>query len=413
MDYILTIAVLLAILPAALVMICGKSWVRWTLLGALAVPLLMVIYTDRHDIVTTLNIKYIFFLGALLAILPGSVVLLCERAWIRWAMLGLFLPLLIFDFSAINFFSHEYYRGTSRGMEISLVYIVAVTMLLTFSVLKGFRNPVPDWGVRFYALYFICGIISLQNSVKWSYSAFELWKMAMVYLAVYYYLEFSRGDFDIILYGIAAVVMINFVVIVIQHLQGIYQVPGLFPHQNSLAMYMTLAGNLFFARCFNRVEGRYSLFFFFAFVMASAILARTYSRGALLCYPIGGLVTLFYSMRFHCSVRKLTIVLILGTVCTIGLIIMMPRIIERFEQAPKSSAQTRKDFAIAAINMMKDVPLAGVGINNWGVKINPPYTYSEHRDKRPGAADDEDSHFRFSCRISRGAPRRRSGRSCR
>ena len=383
MDYILTAAVIFAILPAALVMVCGKSWVRWTLLSLLAVPLLMIFYTDRNDAATTLNIKYIFFIGALLALLPGSIILLCERAWIRWAMLGLFLPLLIFNYSAINFISRETYRGTARGLEISLVYIVAAAMLLTMSILKGYRNPFPEWGTRLYALYFISGVISLQNSVMMGYSAFELWKMVMiylVYLAIYYYLEFSRGDFDIILYGIAIVVIVNFVAIVIQHQQGIYQVPGLFPHQNSLAMYMTLAGTLFFARSFNRVEGRYSIFFFITFLMASGILVRTYSRGALACYPIGCLVTLISSMRFHCSLRKLIIVLFLGILCTIGLVIMMPRIIERFENAPKASAQTRKNLAVAALNMIKDVPLAGVGINNWGVRINPPYTYSEHRD---------------------------------
>ena len=30
-------------------------------------------------------------------------------------------------------------------------------------------------------------------------------------------------------------------------------------------------------------------------------------------------------------------------------------------------------------NMMKDKPLAGVGLNNWGIKINPPYPYCEYR----------------------------------
>ena len=382
MDYILIAAVLLAILPASVVLVCGRSWVRWTMLSILFIPLLMVTYADRQD-PSHLNLKYLFFIAALLAMLPTAVVLLCERAWVRWTMLGLFLPLLIFDFTALNFFSHEYYRGTARGLEISLVYLVAATLLLTFSILKGFLNPFPDWGSRLYLLYFLCGAVSLWNSVKWSYSCFELWKMVMiylVYLAVYYYLEFSRGDFDIILYGLAVVVMINFGVIMIQHFQGIYQVPGLFPHQNSLAMYMTLAGTLFFARSFNRVEGKYSLFFFTAFVMASAILARTYSRGALACYPLGGVLTLLYSMRYKCSLRKLTIVLILGTICSIALIVMLPRIIERFETAPESSGQTRKNFAVAAINMIKDLPVTGVGINNWGIRINPPYNYSRHRE---------------------------------
>ena len=57
--------------------------------------------------------------------------------------------------------------------------------------------------------------------------------------------------------------------------------------------------------------------------------------------------------------------------------------------ASESSWGTRKNLAVAARNMIKDKPFFGVGINNWGYKINPPYTYSEHRDKRPGANNDE------------------------
>ena len=30
--------------------------------------------------------------------------------------------------------------------------------------------------------------------------------------------------------------------------------------------------------------------------------------------------------------------------------------------------------------MVRDRPYFGVGLNNWGVVINPPYRYGEHRD---------------------------------
>ena len=40
---------------------------------------------------------------------------------------------------------------------------------------------------------------------------------------------------------------------------------------------------------------------------------------------------------------------------------------------------TRQYLAASAWNMMKDKPLAGVGLNNWGIKINPPYPYCEYR----------------------------------
>ena len=319
-----------------------------------------------------------------MAILPGTVALLCSRTWIRYAMLGLTMPLLVFNSTAINFFSHEYYRGTSRGMEISIIYIIAFTVLLTLSILRGPRNLFPDWGSRLYLLYFLLCLPSLRNADNLLFSFFELWKMIMihlVFLAVYHYLEFSKGDFDIIMYGVLIVVSINFAVIVLQHFQGIYQVRGVFPHQNSLAMYMLLAGLLFFSRYFNRTEGWRSKIFFVGFGMASAALIRTYSRGAIACYPMSGLLTLLCSIRYKFTFRKIYIMMLLGVVGMIGVAAFLPRVIERFEKAPEASGQTRKNLAIAALNMMKDVPYAGVGINNWGIKINPPYNYSRHREK--------------------------------
>ncbi|MBO4303312.1 MAG: O-antigen ligase family protein [Lentisphaeria bacterium] len=337
--------------------------------------------------------KYIFFCTAILAILPGTVILLCRRPWIRWAMLGLNLPLVMFNTTSINFFSHEFYRGTSRGMEISLIYLVALIILLTFALLKRSKTFLPDWGSVLYLLYFFLSLPSLARSENLLFSFFELWKMAMiylVYLTVYQYLEYTKGDFDILLYGIMIVVGVNFIVVVVQHLIGYYQVPGTFPHQNSMAMYMQLAGMLFFARYFNLREKRKGLLFLFFFALASASLLRTYSRGAIACYPIAGLLTLFLSVWHRFNLRKVYITLFLVFLGLVGLALFLPRIIERFEKAPESSGQTRKEFAIAAINMMKDHPLTGVGINNWGIKINPPYPYSKHREDRHYKEDYKD-----------------------
>ena len=329
--------------------------------------------------------KYLFFTAAMFAVLPGTAVLLCKRAWIRWATLGLSVPLLLFDETAVNFFSRELYRGTARGMEISIIHIVAVIMLSALTILKGPGKLFPDRGSRLYLCYFLCCLPSLRHADDLLFSFFELWKMVMAYLvflAVYRYLEFSRGDCDVILYGIAIVVAVNFIAVVIQHFRGIYQVRGLFPHQNSLAMYMLAAGLLFFGRWFNRVEPWRSWGFLGVFLMASVMLVRTYSRGALVCYPAGGLVTLYWSIRRQFRARMIFMMFGIGLIGLVGLLLFLPRIVERFEKAPESSGETRRNLAVAAVNMMKDAPLTGVGINNWGIKINPPYRYSRHREER-------------------------------
>jgi hypothetical protein len=49
---------------------------------------------------------------------------------------------------------------------------------------------------------------------------------------------------------------------------------------------------------------------------------------------------------------------------------------------------TRQYLAASAWNMMCDKPFVGVGLNNWGIKINPPYPYCEYRYGNKGYAPD-------------------------
>ena len=326
--------------------------------------------------------KYLLFAAAVIGILPMTVFLICDRRMIRLSVLGLILPLLAFDGTAINFFSHETYRGTSRGMEVSLVYIMAAILLLAFTILRGQRKFCPDWGSRIYILYFLLCIPSLFNSANILFSTFELWKMMMIHLifmAAYYYLEFNDGDIDIIIYGLTAMVAVNFMEVIIQYFYGVYRARGVFPHPNSMAMFMEIAGILLFSRIFNNREGRLTLLFFTVFLMAAVAIVRSYSRGAIFCFPLGLTITLLCSLLGGLSIGKTRWLMVIVPVALAGALIFMPKIVERFKRAPKSSADTRKSLAVAAIRMMRDKPWVGVGINNWGIKINPPYPYGEHR----------------------------------
>ena len=337
--------------------------------------------------------KYLVFAIAVACTLPVMVFLLLDRRFIRWSIWELIVPLAVFNRVSINFFSHESYRGSSRGMEVSIIYIAALTLLLIFSIINGKRRLLPETGSKIYLGYFLLSLPSLINTPNMLYSFFEIWKMIMVYLvflAVYYFLEFTDGDLDTILYGVAVMVAINFVVILLQHfILHKYQVYGVFPHQNSMAMFMAIAGLVFLARFLNVPDRRGAWLFFIAFLLASFAVVRSYSRGAIFCYPIGGTVTVLCSMRRKMmsfrKLRKLILICLLGAT---GLAIFMPRIIHRFQTAPEASGETRKYFAIAAFNMICDKPILGVGINNWGVCINPPYTYSTHRDFDKGFTDE-------------------------
>jgi len=336
-------------------------------------------------------LKYIFFSASIIGIIPAVFLLLCYRHWMRWCALFMIMLQLVFERTSITFFSHDDYRGTSRGWEISLIYIIAVIIMLTFIVRCKTMKLFPDIGAWIYLLYGLWSLLSDINAASDMYCFFELWKMAMMYLvflATFNYLEFSKGDFDIIIYGLAAVVFVNFLSIVYQHLVGYFQVCGVFPHQNSMAMWLMMVGTMFLSRSLNGRDRFTTILHFFIFFLASVSLFRSYSRGAIFCYPISCGLTLLFSYTSPISAKKLIFTACLLAAAMLMVMVFLPNVVDRFENAPKSSLETRKNLATAALNMVKDKPMIGVGLNNWGIKINPPYDYSRHRDPKKGYHED-------------------------
>ena len=325
--------------------------------------------------------KYLIFLIAFMGVLPLGYVLAMNSKYIRYAFFAVLLPVMMFNQVSINFFSHETYRGTSRGMEVSLVYLIAAAMLIAM-LLHYQRKPLlPDAGSKIYWIYFLLCLPSFANADNTLYSWFELWKMIMMYvvfLCAWYYLYWTR-DFNTVMICFGIVAGATFLTVVWQHVKGIHQANGFFPHQNSMGMYMCLVAPVFFAYYFNRNKGWKRWLFAGFFLAASAACMRTYSRGAMVCLPIGCAITTLLSLRYQFHFRKIQILMPIFLLCFFGALLLLPNIIKRFESAPKESLMTRQYLAASAWNMMKDKPFAGVGLNNWGIKINPPYPYCEYR----------------------------------
>ena len=221
--------------------------------------------------------KYLIFLIAFMGVLPLGYILTMNRKYMRYAFLAVLLPVMMFNQVSINFFSHETYRGTSRGMEVSLVYLIALAMLIGMWILYRKKPFFPDTGSKLYLLYFLLSIPSLINADNVLFSWFELWKMIMMYIVfitTYYYLYYYR-DFNTVIISFGIVATVTFISVVFQHIKGIHQAPGLFPHQNSMGMYMCLIAPVFFAYYFNRNKGWKRYLFAGFFLVASAACMRT------------------------------------------------------------------------------------------------------------------------------------------
>lgn len=327
--------------------------------------------------VIVLEIKHIVFFMALFFSLPLGYLLSLDRRLLRATFFVMMLVPLGFETTSINFYPDEFYRGTARGIEISLMYILCISALLAM-FLRGVKIRFYAKGVLPYLLLFVCSVVSVINAESALISFYEIWKLLMMYLVfvtVYSYMLHNR-DYEIFIWGIAAMLVISFLVVVKgKYLDGIYQARGVFQHQNSMGMYLSLICPVFLAGWLNCKSIFKATFFALMLLLNAAALFSTYSRGAIACFFVSCTVTLLLSLAVGVTIRKLKIVGYVAVCALLGVGLFLSQVIYRFKYASETSSRARMFYATAALNMIKAEPL-GVGVNNWSLKMNRPYLYN-------------------------------------
>jgi len=329
-------------------------------------------------------VKYIIFFGALLMGLPLLTAWLLSHP--RRVRLMATMHAFSIAFSVwvtLNFFPDPLYRGTARGIETTISDLFALALLAAIFLLRRGRITwlPPGWWA--YGLYFLAGVISLVNADSLLYGFYELWKMMWMwvcFLVVYNYVLHTR-DVEAILRGLALSAIVSLLVVLWQkYVTGVFQTSGPFAHQNSMAMFYGMSAPVFLAHWLGqRQDRRWSRFLYpAAFMAATGCVFSTLSRGAIFFFPFGCLPVAARVLIQRWDERKIRIVFVLFLVGIVGIAKMGGTIIDRFLYAPEASGGMRKHLAVAACNMAND-KILGVGINNWGIKINPPYEYAEHR----------------------------------
>ena len=222
--------------------------------------------------------KYLIFTIALLGVPPLTFLLYLNQKWIKYAFWLMIMAMTVYISTSINFFSHEAYRGSARGMEVSFIHLLSAAVLGALILRGKVRGIFPEWGFRLYFIYFLLCLPSLSSAADTLIAWFEVWKMMMMfifYLAVYYYLA-ATDDVKSVLGGLAAFTIINMLMVVKEHYAGYYQPHGVFPHQNSMAVTMHMFGAMFFA-CYmvNGTKSHFGKLCTVAFICAAAATVRS------------------------------------------------------------------------------------------------------------------------------------------
>lgn len=321
----------------------------------------------------------IFFFVLVIGVPAGIVLAYCSKLWekIIVFLMVFFTCSLV---GTINFESVKDYRGTSRGFEIGLVDI-ATLVIFGFMILKPkYKIKLFPPGSFLFFIYIIISMLSIQNAANSLYSWFEIFKMFKMffYYMVWYNYFVDLNQIQKVIKILPVLVIYMFLMVVYQWKMGAYQPGGPFTHQNSLCMYVMTLGGIFLAALFELKMSQFKTAFIIGmFGLCCLIELLTLSRAGVVCYAGCCSVVIFFSFTVKFQAKKVFIFMAIFMIGLGGLLFYANSIYNRFMYAPESSMESRKHLAVSARNMAKD-GFFGVGLNNFGIKVNAEYPYSKH-----------------------------------
>src|SRR5438093_13771594 len=127
-----------------------------------------------------MDAKHLIGLALILAALPGSVAVCCVSRRVRDAAFFLMIALTVFTGRlGVEFASHYWYRGTTRGFEVTVVDILAVGVLVSSLLLPRPGQARWFWPASLSALllYFFYACFSVAVSDPKLFGLFELSKI--------------------------------------------------------------------------------------------------------------------------------------------------------------------------------------------------------------------------------------------
>ena len=283
----------------------------------------------------------------------------------------------------VNFFGEYWYRGTSRGMGVSITDILGVAILIATALAP--RYPKRRWFfpasmacILVYFAYCTFATLNAQNPHFASWELVNIPRSILILLAGAAYLR-TRRELGFLVLGLSFTVAVQAVFALKQrYLGGMFRVPGTLDHANSLSMYICTVAPVLLAAALS-VFPRWIRWIAGLACIASAVsVMLTISRAGL---PIFGIVMFgvaFFSTTWRITRRKL---MICFTVAAVGGLVLMKswdQIKARYAEASLAeeyldeNAEGRGVYFRWARAILDDYPL-GVGLNNWSSAVSKTY----------------------------------------
>lgn len=333
------------------------------------------IFLESKDLIGLL----LFSVGTVAA----SAALLCWPVLRSAAFFLIVAGLAASNWGDLNIYSAYWYRGTSRGFEISVFDVLALALLFSSWLAPRPGEPGRFWpaslGLMLVFLFYCIGRTLVADPMI--FGLFEVTKLVrgiVFFLAAAMFLRNER-DLSLLAMALAVAVIVESLLAVRQRVFfGMYRPGGTLDHPNSLSMFLCLVTPVLVAAACSTLGPWVRRCCWLAVMAAAGTMVLTLSRAGL---PVFLAVT-GAAFVWCASWRPTPGRLVLGLVAMVALggfvLYSWPLLTQRFGQATlqeeyfDAPGETRGYYFRQAAVILDERPF-GVGLNNWSYWVSREY----------------------------------------
>jgi O-antigen ligase len=290
---------------------------------------------------------------------------------------------VLVDMMGVEFLSLFWYRGTTRGFEMTLLDVLALSVLV--GSLVSPRHPFGRWywpaGIGLLAVFIAYAAGSVLLAEPYLTGMFELHKMVrgVVVLAAAAAFVRTERELQFLVFALGAGVFIETLFGLKQrYWNGMDRVDGTVFHPNTLSMYLCMVTPVLAAAALARFPHWLRAWCGAAVGAAAVCILLTVSRAGIPIFAVTLLGVAAWCLDWRITVRKLVVTALIFAGGALVVRQSWDTLVERFTQASLQEEyldpekEGRGVYLRWAKAILDDHP-HGVGLNNWSYYVSRHY----------------------------------------
>jgi hypothetical protein len=283
----------------------------------------------------------------------------------------------------VNFLSRDFYRGTTRGIEVSLVDVLSLSLLISSILAPRRSHSRLFWPASFgfILLFFGYACVNVGMADPRLFGYFELAKMlrgTVIFLAVALFVQ-SEREVKLFILALGLVVCYEGLLALRQRYQfGMHRVPGTLDDSNSLSVFLCTTAPVFVAAINSRLPRSLKILSAAAVGFACIGVILTISRMGVTIIALVLLLVTLATISYCITARKIVVGLVVMVLAAGITAKSWNTLKSRFQETDigseyGNSRNMGRGYYIRIARAILEERTFGVGLNNWSYWVSQKY----------------------------------------